>query len=1127
MQEALVNTKDGQKAIADLRAKFGPRDADMQKRQQELQTKTDQYRKTQATLSDEAKAKIERDIDAMTKSLQRDNDDAKQDMDADQQKMINELGSKIIQVVTRYAADNQYTMIFDDSGQPSNIMFASNAIDITRDVIALYDKSAPSTPPSAPPATTKPAPPTATKPAAGPGPAKPPIRAALVIGQGNLIMRISWLIAGILTCTVAILADTAPRPIEITDIYSWKRIAAPVVSHDGQWFAYHLTPNEGDSEIVIRNLKDGKELRFAVGETPTAAPGGRGGAAAAPPGIEISDDSRWISFTVYPKAADSRKAKKDKKPLYNKVSLVELATAKKTDFDKIKASAFAGERGGWIALHRYTTESQDKEPAATKWLGSDLLLHDLASGAELDLGNVSEFAFNKPGTRLAVVIDAAEKAGNGIQLRDMTTGALLPLDSAKAAYKSLSWTEKGDGLAVLKGIDDKGFEDKLYSLAGFKDFSGAQFAKSEFDPRKDTAFPAGMTISSNRKPSWTEDLSAITFGIREDKAARALKKDEPEPDKPDMMVWHWEDKRIQPMQQVQEQQDRNYSYLSIYWPAEKKFVRLSDDKLRQVALTPKDRYAIGRDAESYELDGNLTGQRFEDIYIVDLKTGARKPALTKNRWYYGASPAGTHFLYYQDGNFFAYDIAAGKSKNLTPDAGKTFINTEDDHNVDKQPRTPLGWTSDSAGVLIEDGWDLWRVPLEGKPVNLTANGKKDKIRYQARFKLDADEKGIDLGKPVYLNAYGEWTKKGGIAVLGPGASGIKMLTWEDATFGALLKAKESDTYLFTRQTVKEFPDYQVAGPALAGAQKITDANPQQKNFLWSSGAKLIDYSCDQGVKAQAALFLPANYEPGKKYPTVVYIYEKLSQEMNTYKQPVIDDRFNRSVYNSSGYAVLTPDITYKLNDPGKSAVGCVVPALKAAIADGVVDSDKVGLQGHSWGGYETAFMVTQTNMFKTAIAGAPLTDMVSMYNSVYWNTGGANQAIFESSQGRFTTGFMDNPEPYIRNSPVYQATNVKTPLMILHNDKDGAVDFTQGIEYFNTLRRLHKPVVMLEYKGENHHLSKPENEKDFLVRMKEYFDYYLMGKPEPAWLKEGVPLIKLKDELDDRASVLITPVSSK
>ena len=728
-------------------------------------------------------------------------------------------------------------------------------------------------------------------------------------------------------------ADTALRPIEITDIYGWKRITKPEVSNDGAWFAYVLTPNEGDSEIVVRNLKDGKELRFPVGEVPVPRQQGPAPVAAAPEGVALSHDSRWIAFTVYPKRADARKAKEEKKPLYNKTALVELATGKRIDFDRIKAAAFSGESGGWVALHKYTTEAQDKEPSASKWLGSDLLLHELATGTELDLGNVSEFAFNRPGTKLALVIDAAEKTGNGVQLRDMSTGALLPLDSGRANYKSLSWTEKGDGLAVLKGFEDKAYENKLYSVTGFKDFSGLQFSKSDFDPRKDASFPAGMTISGNRKPAWTEDLTAITFGIHEARrkkeepkkddeekpAAAAKRKDEP--DKPDMLVWHWQDKRIQPMQQVQEQQDRNFSYLAIFWAADRKFVRLADEKLRVVTLTPKDHFAIGRDTSPYELSSNLNGQRFEDIYLVDLKTGSRRLALPKVRWFYGPSPDGAHLLYYTDGNFFAYDIATGKPKNLTPEAGKTFINTEDDHNVDKQPRLPLGWTADSSAALIGDGWDLWRVPLEGKPLNLTLNGKKENIRYQTRFRLDPEEKGIDTSKPIYLNAYGEWTKKGGVALLEPGVTGVKVLTWDDATYGGLLKAKQADTYLFTRQTVKDFPDYLVAGPTLASAQKVTTANPQQKNFRWSPGAKLIDYTCEQGGKAQAALFLPADYQPGKKYPTVVYIYEKLSQQMNTYQAPVIDDRFNRSVYNSSGYAVLTPDITYKLNDPGKSAVG--------------------------------------------------------------------------------------------------------------------------------------------------------------------------------------------------------------
>ena len=198
----------------------------------------------------------------------------------------------------------------------------------------------------------------------------------------------------------------------------------------------------------------------------------------------------------------------------------------------------------------------------------------------------------------------------------------------------------------------------------------------------------------------------------------------------------------------------------------------------------------------------------------------------------------------------------------------------------------------------------------------------------------------------------------------------------------------------------------------------------------------------------------------------------------------------------------------------------MLPALKAAVKTGIVDPERVGLHGHSWGGYQTAFLVTQTNAFHAAVAGSPLTDMVSMYSEIYGNSGAANQAIFESAQGRFKGGYLDNTEAYLRNSPVYHAKNVTTPLILLTNDKDGAVDPTQGIEYYNTLRRLGKPVIMLEYKGENHVLHKPVNMKDYTVRMKEFFDHYLMDKPAPQWLVEGVPLLKMKDHFKEREKAL-------
>lgn len=917
-----------------------------------------------------------------------------------------------------------------------------------------------------------------------------------------------------------------PGPLEdIKDIMAWKNIRSSVISNNGQWFAYRLSPSEGDGEIVIRQTKGEKEFRFPAGEAPMYSSGGN---------ISFSEDSRWAAFTILTEAKEAKKLKKQKKKLYNKVGLVNLASGKKEEFDKVKSFSFSGENPSWIALHKYPAESQAEEK--DKWSGSDMIFHEMATQKELNIGNVSEFAFDKKGRWLAWIVDAQGKSGNGVQLRNMNSGVILPLDSDKASYKKLTWTEKGDALAVLKGKEDENYEDNLFSLIGFNQFTSTCPAKVVYDPADDKDFPQGFSISPNRNPVWTEDLTGILFGIheikkKEDKKKAEEKKEDKEkeekeaPDKkpaedidkedlPGLVIWHWLDNRLQSMQQVQEKRDKDFSYLSIYNVKEKKFIRLADEQVKQVAAAPKQHWAIGFDNKEYELIGNLDGRRYQDIYVFDLKSGTHKLALKKCRWYYTLSPDGTHFLYYDDGHFYTYEMATGKKYNITKDVPTSFIDEENDQNVVKPPISPYGygWVKDGVSVLLYDNWDVWNVPVHGgKGTNLTVNGKKEGIRYRRRFRLDPEEKGIDISTLLYISTYGEWTKKGGIACINKGKPGAKILLWDDAVF-SISKAKNADKYLYTRQTYKDFPDYYVTDNSLKKGQKLTEANPQQKDFLWSAGSMLIDYKSAKGDKLQAALFLPANYEKGKSYPTIVYIYEKLSQGLNRYSFPTAGG-FNKSVYTSRGYAVLMPDIVYKINDPGMSAVWCVLPAIEAAAATGVVDKNKVAIHGHSWGGYQTAFLITQTDTFKAAIAGAPLTNLLSMYSSIYWNSGSANQPIFESSQGRFKGGYWDNIEAYTRNSPVYYATNIKTPLIILHNDKDGAVDWNQGIEYFNTIRRLSKPVVLLQYKGENHGLRKQPNRKDYTIRMREFFDHYLMDKPAPKWLKEGISHLKQEESI--------------
>lgn len=337
-----------------------------------------------------------------------------------------------------------------------------------------------------------------------------------------------------------------------------------------------------------------------------------------------------------------------------------------------------------------------------------------------------------------------------------------------------------------------------------------------------------------------------------------------------------------------------------------------------------------------------------------------------------------------------------------------------------------------------------------------------------------------------------------------------------------MKAEDADTYLVSWSTVQDYPDYHVTDARLRNPRRITDGFPEQAEYLWSDGSILLDYESDKGDRLQGALLLPADYQEGRSYPTIVYIYEKLSQGLNSYTFPSANG-FNAAVYTSNGYAVLMPDITYRVNDPGMSAVWCVLPALQAAIQTGVVDSERVGIHGHSWGGYQTAFLVTQTDAFAAAVAGAPLTNMISMYASIYWNSGSADGAIFESSQGRFLGGPWDYLEAYSRNSPVYFAENITTPVLLLHNDEDGAVDWNQGIEYFNTLRRLGKPIVMLQYVGENHGLREPANRKDYTVRQKEFWDHFLKGEPAPAWWTDGVPYLEMEDHIKERMDLVRPP----
>jgi len=902
------------------------------------------------------------------------------------------------------------------------------------------------------------------------------------------------------------------------DVSKWTYNRGNALSADGQWMAWASGPTEGDLKMTLRKTFDTLHYSYPIGAT------------ANPP--SFSKDSKYVAFKISAKDAEAKAARKTNKPVYDKLMVVSLADNKQTTFERVRSFSFSGESASWLAIQFMPLESAPKDPAAPK--GTDLLLYNLSTKKSFNLGNVAEFSFNKAGTLMAFIIDANGQNGNGVFVRDMKTGLTTALDNDKASYKSLNWNEEGTAFALLKSNKNESYKEDVYSVIGISKINGDLTQKVVYNGLDDASFPKGMGISSNATPYWSDDQGMLIFGIntltkKEDKKTDSASKAKPEPkkediEKPDMIIWNWQDKRLQSAQQTQEARDKMFSYTSVYRVADQKFTQLADSNMRSVMVAPKQVYAIGYDNSNYELMGNLDGQSYTDIYLIDLKTGVRKKLFEKmyasNGGRLSLAPNGRIASYYADGVFYSINLETGATANLTGNIKASFVNELDDHNISKPSTANYGWSSDSKYALIMDNYDLWKISADGKSVTaLSDNWKSGKTAVSGRLRIYPDEKGTDLSKDQYFNVFNMKDKKAGIGLLPAGKNKITILFMDDNSYGSFAKAEKGNVFVYTKSNYELSPRYFASNTANLSTPKAVNTNtPDQAKYAWTSGVKLIDYVSAHGDTLQAALYLPANYTPGKSYPTITYIYERLTDGLNNYSMPGFPGGgFNKAMYLSNGYAVLEPDIKYKLNDPGMSAVACVVPAVKAAIATGVVDAKNVAIHGHSWGGYQTSFLITQTNIFKAAAAGAPLTNMISMYSLIYWNSGGTNQAIFEASQGRLTPGYWDNWDAFTRNSPIYHIKKVQTPLLLLHNDKDGAVDFTQGIEYYNGLRRLNKPVVMITYRGENHGIAKLPNRKDYAVRMMEYFDYMLKGKPAPEWWSKGINRLDMEKHLEARA----------
>jgi len=883
---------------------------------------------------------------------------------------------------------------------------------------------------------------------------------------------------------------TNPPPVLTeADFARIEALGATALSPDGKWIAYDFRRGvSGPSELRYRPVAGGTEASAPLGNTPV-----------------FSANSRWLLFTLTPDTTGQRSGGGGRRAgaagragtgaaaesTHNKVGIVDLRSGMTTIMPDMQSFALSKD-GSHVALRRYATGD-------AKSHGADLVVRDLEQGTDITFGNVADCAWSDEGSLLAMIIDVDGKTGNGVQLLNAATGTLRSLDAGEHIYASISWRKRADDLAVLRSRVDSAFADTGYSVLAWRGLGGPRPTKSAYEFSEDTRFPTGMRVAGYRPPIWAEDGSALFFGI----AAREPKASHWNGQQPARVeVWHWKDLREYHQQDRQGSQDRQRTQLVAWRLGDNKLVRLATDSSDAVQLSENQRVALVSDEQPYFTEV-ISGRQYRDVYAIALGTGQRERVVTKGVYPASASPGGRYVLYPQGGQWWTYDLTTKARANLTGKIASTFVNMEDDHPIhERRPYGVGGWTTGDRAVILYDRYDLWQVAPDGSnPVRLT-RGREDSTVYRIEV-LDADARTIDPSKPLILSASGDWNKKDGFARLTIGQPAQRLL-WVDKSVGRLIRAKSApNVYAFVQQTAEESPNVFVTTAGFEAAQQVSHTNAFLADRAWGKQV-LMDYTNSHGDKLQMMLTYPADYQPGKQYPMVVYYYEKLSQGFHQWVAPTDRSTYNTSVFSQNGYFVLRPDIVFRYRDPGYSGLDCVTSAVKAALATGMIDPKRVGNMGHSWGGYQSAFYAVHGHgVFAATIAGAPLTNLISMYGYTSFNTGLPETGHFETGQERMQVPLWEDPQAYIRNSTVFAVDSLQTPLLLEEGDADGNVNYWQAMELYNFGRRLGKEVVFLIYNDENHGVARPESQIDYHRRQLEWFAHYLKGEPAADWITHG------------------------
>jgi dipeptidyl aminopeptidase/acylaminoacyl peptidase len=952
--------------------------------------------------------------------------------------------------------------------------------------------------------------------------------------------------------------SAAKRPLNHHDYDAWKTISSETLSRDGKFLAYSLFPEEGDGEIVVRNLATGKDVREPAGSVPDApADAGAEEPAAGPQaarGVRLSFtyDNHYLVSSTFPSKAATDQAKKDKKPApHGGLVIIDLATSKVTRIADVASFQLAAKGDSYLAYLKEAAPAvapaaapaeKDDETlgdqgrggggrggarGGARKFGAEMILRDLrgADGKERSFADVSEYSLTKDGRTLLYNVSSKNEDTNGVYM--VTPGTEAPpstLLSGKGRYTKLTWDRDQKRLVFFSDRDDtasKPAKFKLYSWT----LGGAVPA-----PLITTAtqnFRAGYVLADRGPVTFSRDGSRLFVSCAPEALVADAEKDPAaitpadSSDKVLADLWRWNDDYIQPMQKVRLAQERSRTYRAVYTFANKQFLQLADATMTTLNPADNGRYAIGTDDRSYRRMQDYDGT-YSDLYVVDTNTGVRNLAVKKlgggggRGGGAGLSPDAKHLLWYQDKSWWTMSVPNGTPVNLTAGIKTAFFNEEHDSPDAAPSYGSAGWTKDGKSVLLYDRHDIWQVSPDTLAAERITDGGPSNLQFRV-VQLDRgeedEEPGIDPAKPLLLHAENLETRDTGFYSLAKVEKGLtaKKLLMGAKAYRAISKAKDADVVLMSETTFHEEPNLFVTNSSFEAPKKVTTANPQMADLLWGN-TEMISYRNDDGVQLQGVLYKPENFDPKKKYPMIIYIYERLSQNINAFVPPRPGHSINITYYVSNGYLVLTPDIIYTTGHPGQSALKCVLPAIESIVARGFVDRAHIGFQGHSWGGYQGAYLLTQTNIFAAAETGAPVANMISAYDGIRWGPGVPRQFQYEKTQSRIGGTIWEKPLLFIENSPIFMLDRVTTPVMIIANDADDAVPWYQGIEMFLGLRRLGKEAYLFNYNGEPHHLNRRPNQKDYTMRMQQFFDHYLKGGPTPEWMEKGVPYMDREKE---------------